>query len=220
MDWVLPTAALAVPVFMGAWGLVMKDLSPSFRWVGTAILALFGIGVIAAYQHQLKTDSQPVVSFEYENNENYVVPPSRRPFENNYGVRVKVTTTQYLKNACVYFKEFYRADKAGAPPVDVTGRIGWYLGASSFECHNIDQDAFFLLFYAYNQLLEVFVRDYKGSDTIPAQLESLKNIEPGEYKIRILLHADNLKNGISQTYRVKWRGDISKPGAFEMESAN
>ena len=223
MDWWLlafTIASLGVPIVMGAWGLLMSYLGPKARIVGTIVLMVVGLVVIATYQYFLKLDSQPIVTFLFENNRYYIVPPEDRPHENNYAVRVKIKTNQFLKNACVYFKEFYRTDRKGSSPIDVTGRIGWYIGAASFECHNIDQDQFFLLFYTQGPLLEVFIGDYKGSEGIPPQLESLKNIEPGEYNIRVLLHADNLKNGISQTYRVKWLGDISKPGAFTMESAN
>jgi len=185
----------------------MKD-SKYFKGIAAAIAVLtIIIGGSAIYVVQI--ESQPTVTFEPQ-----VVPPSQRT-DGNFVVRVKIKTSQTLKNACINFKEMYSS--GWKAPIDVSGRIGWYLGGPSWTCQNISEEEAFLLFVVRGNKLELFVRNIDGSDGIPSELLPLREIVPGDYRIRILLQADNLKNGVSQVYNFRWDGRT--PWGFVMTPA-
>ena len=218
------TLAIVVPsvgvvlmgIFFGVATAGGKETQRRWVWV------IFGIGfstIIYAQQWVSQRDSQPAVEFIFDKSDEFIVPPKNRPKSNDWVVRLKIKTNRTLRNSCVYVKEVVSTDSRDfGPPVDITGRIGWYLGVPSWECHDINSSEYLTLFTSNGNELSLFVRDIDGREPVPPQLEQLHHLSVGKYTIILLLHADNLQNGISQAYRVAWRGDISKPSGFEMEA--
>lgn len=210
----LKTLAAFIPIASAIMALTMSKSSENKFWYKLCWVLFGGISfvIILASQILADRDAQPRVDILYENSPEYIRAPheTERKIDGSWAIRVKVKTTQALRNACVALDEL---SSIGQPSIkiDVPARVGWYYGAGSWDCVDVYGDnKYFLLFIPKKDILKAFIVNQDGSQNLAPIFDDITRLPKGRYKIRLSIRASNLTNYPTKTFDVTWDGNISR----------
>jgi hypothetical protein len=159
------------------------------------------------YQRVLATEFNPV-SFKFENTPRYIKPPESRPrYYSDWAVLFDIETKARLDGAHVYlYSVTYRPDSSHRfeEVCSVHTEIRQYAwDASRTEDVSVSQR------YALFEALKDGTRLGLVSSAPEPELEVIKNMLPGEYKLELVVAAKSLANGARAVANVKWTGNMS-----------
>jgi len=168
--------------------------------------------------------SEPKVRIEFQNTDEYVVPPRLRPDNEPWWfIRVKLVVSDgTLVGARAFFTNI---SKVTGPPMLPGGRV--QIGAYRSQPHSFEpqtckgEECYFGLFFTDEEgrILKLFIPGEGGADwfrePVPSEFQSRQPLPAGIWNVTVSIKAENVHYAdIVRTFSVKWSGDM---GGFHME---
>jgi hypothetical protein len=151
------------------------------------------------------------VAFDYEPKEPWLTPPGKRGDFNNWLVSVRISPKSPAKliSATAYLMLVRRKTSDGwSVPLNETIRatLAWPEYEQSFEARDVVGNDFLALFNVTSDGKTLSLLNDKSQRH---EFAALNDLSRGEYKLTILLTAQNLERPVLMAVDVQWYGDVS-----------